>query len=55
MSKFIATGSARKVHEQMYFDRLDSKRGKEPKIKGGDSIWDQMTNKESDSKPQEKQ
>ena len=55
MAGFIATGGARKTCEKMFFDKLDNKRGKEPKNKGGDSIWDQMTNKESDSKPQEKQ
>jgi len=54
MAKFIATGSARKVHEQMYFDRMDNKKGKEPKNKGGDSIWDTITEKVPDSRPKKR-
>lgn len=54
MAGFIATGSARKTFEKMFFDRLDDKNGKKPKNKGGDSIWDTITEKAPDSKTKDR-
>ena len=51
MAGFIATGGARKTFEKMYFDKLDNKKGKGPKNKGGDSIWDQMAQQNPEQQP----
>ena len=48
MAGFIATGGARTTFEKMYFAKLDDKKNRKQKNKGGDSIWDQMTQQDSE-------